>query len=127
MTRSTFILIICIYGFLLGFVMLFLPGFAVAQYGGNPNNMHETSTMQFFGVLHLSYNFVVLAIRKSADVAVVRSYLLGTAFVCFASLGLGTYYIGSGQLPWSNSYMVDLVLWVTLGAGCLYYAFRSRS
>jgi hypothetical protein len=121
MTRSTFILIICLYGFLLGVVMLFLPAVAVSQYGGNASNMHGTSTMQFFGVLHLSYNFVVLAIRKSADTAVVKSYLLGVAFVCFASFGLGLYYISTGQLPWRNSYVVDCILWLSMGTGSLYF------
>ena len=79
MTRQTFILILCIYGFLLGFIMILIPEFAVSSYAGNPANVHETSTMRFFGALHLGFNFTGLAIRNSADTNVVRAYLLGTA------------------------------------------------
>ena len=121
MTRQTLILIVTIYGFLLGFVMFFLPEFAVSNYAGNPKNIHETSTMQFFGALHIGFNFIGLAIRTSADTKVVRAYLLATGFVFLASLGIGLYYIFTNQVPFLTSNWLDIAIWTSLGLGCLYF------
>ena len=121
MTRQTFILIVCIYGFLLGFIMILIPEFAVSSYAGNPANLHETSTMRFFGALHLGFNFTGLAVRNSADTNVVRAYFLGTAFVLFASLTIGLYYVLSNQVPFLPSNWFDVTIWVVLGVGALYF------
>ena len=83
MTRQTFILIVSIYGFLLGFSMLFLPAVTVKYFGGNPENLHEVSLMQYMGVLHIGFSFTVINLRKSLDTKVVKSYLLGAVFVLF--------------------------------------------
>ena len=121
MTRSTFILIVTIYEFLLGFVLLFLPEFAVSNYAGNPNNVHETSTMRFVGALQIGFNFIGLAIRTSADTKVVRAYLLGTGFIFLASLAIGLYYVLTNQVPFLTSNWLDVAAWTSLGLGCLYF------
>ena len=121
MTRQTFMLIVIAYGFILGFVMFLLPEFAVSSYAGNPANVHETSTMRFFGVLHIGFNFVALAIRNSSDIKVVRAYLLGSAGILLGSLGIGLYYVLSNQVPFVPSNWLDVAIWVVLGVGALYF------
>ena len=121
MTRQTFMLIVIAYGFILGFVMFLLPEFAVSSYAGNPANVHETSTMRFFGALHIGFNFVALAIRNSSDIKVVRAYLLGSAGILLGSLGIGLYYVLSNQVPFVPSNWLDVAIWVVLGVGALYF------
>ena len=121
MTRQTFMLIVIAYGFILGFVMFLLPEFAVSSYAGNPANVHETSTMRFFGALHIGFNFVALAIRNSSDIKVVRAYLLGSAGILLGSLGIGLYYVLSNQVPFVPSNWLDVAIWVVLGTGSLYF------
>ena len=121
MTRQTFMIIVIIYGFILGFIMFFLPEFAVSSYAGNPANIHETSTMRFFGAFQIGFNFIALAIRTSTDTKVIRTYLLATAGVLFGSLGIGLYYVLSKQVPFLPSNWLDVMIWVSLGLGCLYF------
>ena len=121
MTRQTFMLIVIAYGFILGFVMFLLPEFAVSSYAGNPANVHETSTIRFFGALHIGFNFVALAIRNSSDIKVVRAYLLGSAGILLGSLGIGLYYVLSNQVPFMPSNWLDVAIWVVLGVGALYF------
>ena len=121
MTRQTFMLIVIIYGFILGFAMFLLPAFAVSAYGGNPANVHETSTMRFFGALQIGFNFIALAIRTSTDTKVIRAYLLGTGGILFGSLGIGLYYVFTDQVPFMPSNWLDVIIWVSLGLGCLYF------
>ena len=121
MTRQTFMLIVIAYGFILGFVMFLLPEFAVSSYAGNPANVHETSTMRFFGALHIGFNFVALAIRNSSDIKVIRAYLLGSAGILLGSLGIGLYYVLSNQVPFMPSNWLDVAIWFVLGLGSLYF------
>ncbi len=121
MSRKTFILIICIYGFLLGGVMFLFPAFAVQNFGGNVNNIDEVSTMRFFGALHIGYDFIGLSIRNTTDSKVVKTYFLATAFVFLASLGTGLYYTFSGQIPMKENYWIDIAIWTSLGLGCIYF------
>ena len=101
--------------------MLVFPAFAVSNYAGDPTNVHETSTMRFFGALHLGFNFTGLAVRKSSDTKVVRAYLLGIAFVLIASLVIGLYYVLTNQVPFLPSNWLDIAIWVILGGGSLYF------
>jgi hypothetical protein len=121
MTRKTFILILCIYGFLLGGVMFLFPAFAVANFGGDITNIDEVSTMRFFGALHLGFNFIGLSIRKTADSYVLKAYFLGTAFVFLASIGVGLFYTMTGQVPMKENYWIDISIWAVLALGCLYF------
>ena len=121
MTRQTFMLIVIVYGFILGFMMFFLPAFAVSSYAGNPENVHKTSTMRFFGAMHIGFNFVALAIRNSTDTKVIRAYLLCTGGILFGSLGIGLYYVFTNQVPFLPSNWLDIIIWTCLGLGCLYF------
>lgn len=127
MTRQTFILILNIYGFLLGFSMLFLPAEAVKYFGGHPENLNEVSLMQFFGVLHIGFNFTAINLRKSLDTKVVKSFLLGIAFVLFASVGTalyGAYVLG---IPIHKTAFFDWGLWIVLGIGALYFWSKEKN
>ena len=101
--------------------MLVFPAFAVSNYAGDPTNVHETSTMRFFGALQLSYVFVALAIRNSTDTKVVRAYLLASAFVLFGSLAIGLYYVFTNQVPFYPSNWLDITIWTIFGIGALYF------
>src|SRR6218665_4192404 len=114
MTRQTFILIVTIYGFLLGISMFLLPAEAVRYFGGNPENLLEVNLMQFFGVLHLGFNFTAINLRKSLDTKVVKSYLLGVAFVLFGSLGTAIYAVYGRGIPLHQTAYFDWGLWLVL-------------
>ena len=101
--------------------MLVFPAFAVSNYAGDPTNVHETSTMRFFGVLQLGFVFVAYAIRYSTDSKVVRAYLLASAFVLLGSLATGLYYVLSNQVPFLPSNWLDVAIWLILGGGALYF------
>lgn len=49
MTRSTFILIMSIYGMLRGLAMLFIPTIVSKNFGGDPTNNFELALWGFFG------------------------------------------------------------------------------
>jgi len=126
MKRSTFVLIICIYGFLLGITMFFFSKSTVAFFDGDPENFHEVGLMRFFGALHLGFNFVGLSIRHTLDTKVAKAYLLGTAFVFLASLGTGLYNVYGLGLPPNDSFWFDSSLWTILGLGCLYFYSKEK-
>ena len=121
MKRSTFILIVCIYGFLLGLAMVLATKSTVAFFGGDPENFHEVSIMRFFGILHLGFNFVALSIRNSLDTKVVKAFLLAIAFVLFASLSNGLYNVFGMGLAQNQSFWFDNALWALLGLGSIYF------
>lgn len=121
MKRSTFILIVCIYGFLLGLTMVLATKSTVAFFGGDPENFREVSIMRFFGILHLGFNFVALSIRNSLDTIVVKAFLLAIAFVLFASLSNGLYNVFGMGLAQNQSFWFDNALWAALGLGSIYF------
>ncbi len=121
MKRSTFILIVCIYGFLLGIAMVLATKSTVAFFGGDPENFHEVSIMRFFGILHLGFNFVALSIRNSLDTKVVKAFLLAIAFVLVASLSNSLYNVFGMGLAQNQSFWFDNGLWALLGIGSIYY------
>ncbi|MFN3849749.1 MAG: hypothetical protein ACK4NY_09985 [Spirosomataceae bacterium] len=126
MSRQTFILIVVIYGFLLGFSMTILPAEAVKFFGGEPKNITEVNLMRFFGFLHLGFNFTGLTIRKSNDTKVVKAYLLGLAIVLFGSLGSAIYAVYGLNIPMHNTAAFDWSLWAILGAGSLYFWSKEK-
>ncbi|MCU0327234.1 MAG: hypothetical protein MUF45_18725 [Spirosomaceae bacterium] len=121
MSRQTFILIVVIYGFLLGLSMTILPDEAVKFFGGEPKNITEVNLMRFFGFLHLGFNFTGLTIRKSNDSKVVKAYLLGLAIVLFGSLGSAIYAVYGLNIPIHNTAAFDWSLWGVLGLVSLYF------
>lgn len=121
MTRQTFILIVSIYGFLLGISMLVLPSMALGYFAMNSEDVFATSLMQFFGILHIGHNYMSFMLRKTTDNTVAKAYLLSGAFILFASLGLGLYNVYGRNLPMHSSAWLDWSLWGILGAASLYF------
>ena len=121
MTRPTYLLIVIIYGFLLGLSMTFLPSEAVRFFGGQPDNIQEVNLMRFFGVLHLGFNITGLAIRKSNDINVIKAYLLGLAVVLLGSLASAMYGAFFMKVPIHNTAAFDWSLWGILGLGAIYF------
>lgn len=126
MTRQTYILIVSIYGFLLGISMLLLPKMALSYFGMNAEDNFTVGLMQFFGVLHIGHNYMSFMLRKTTDIIVAKAFLLGGAFILFASLGLGLYNVYGRNLPMHNTAWLDWSLWGVLGAASLYFWSKEK-
>lgn len=126
MTRQTFILIVSIYGFLLGLSMLLLPSVALSYFAMNPEDTFTLGLMQFFGILHIGHNYMSFMLRKTHDTTVAKAYLLGGAFILFASLGLGLYNVFGRNLPMHATAWLDWSVWGILGIGSLYFWMKEK-
>lgn len=126
MTRQTYILIVSIYGFLLGISMLLLPKMALSYFGMNPEDMFTVGLMQFFGILHIGHNYMSFMLRKTTDTTVAKAFLLAGAFILFASLGLGIYNVFGRNLPMHSTAWLDWSLWGILGAASLYFWSKEK-
>jgi hypothetical protein len=126
MTRSTFILIICIYGMLQGLAMLFVPKIVSKNFGGDPTNNFEMALWGFFGIINIANNIIFLNLRKSNDNQLVKIFLLVIGLAYFAIFGFSIFNHFVRSLPFNNSSPVDYTLWILFGAGALYYWNKSK-
>jgi hypothetical protein len=121
MSRSTFILIISIYGLLQGIAQLFFPTFVSKNFGGDPTNNFELALWGFFGIINIASCIIYLKLRKSADNELVKTYLLVIGCAYFAIFGFSIFNHFVRNLPFNASSPVDYTLWILFGAGALYY------
>lgn len=121
MSRSTFILIISIYGILQGTAMLFIPTVVSKNFGGDPTNNFELALWGFFGIINIANCIIFLNFRKSTDNQLVKIYLLVIGLAYFAIFGFSIFNHFVRNLPFNNSSPVDYTLWIFFGAGALYY------
>lgn len=126
MSRSTFILILCIYGILQGIAMLLIPAFVSKNFGGDPTNQFELSLWGFFGIINIASCIIYLNLRKSTDNQLVKTYLLVIGCAYFAIFGFSIFNHFVRGLPFNASSPVDYTLWIIFGAGALYYWGKSE-
>lgn len=126
MTRQTYILIVSIYGFLLGISMLLFPKMALGYFAMNAEDTFTVGLMQFFGILHIGHNYMSFMLRKTHDTTVAKAFLLGGAFILLASLGLGLYNVFGRNLPMHSTAWLDWSLWGILGAASLYFWSKEK-
>ncbi len=125
MSRSTFILIISIYGILQGTAMLFIPAIVSKNFGGDPTNKFELALWGFFGIINIASCSIYLQIRKSSDNQLIKTYLLVIGLAYFAIFAFSIYNHFVRNLPFNNSSPVDYTIWILAGCGSLYYWNKS--
>lgn len=125
MTRSTFILIISIYGILQGLAMLLIPTIVSKNFGGDPSNNFELALWGFFGIVNIANGIIFLKLRKSIDNLLVKTYLLVIGIAYFAFFGFSIFNHFVRGLPFNDSSPVDYTLWILFGAGAIYYWGKS--
>ncbi len=125
MSRSTFILIVAVYGILQGLAQLFIPTFVSKNFGGDPTNNFELALWGFFGLINLSHSILFLYFRKCTDSQVIKSMLLIFSIVFFGLIALSVFNHFARNLPFNDSSPVDYTIWFLLGIGSLYYWNRS--
>jgi hypothetical protein len=126
MSRSTFILIMSIYGMLQGLAMLFIPTVVSKNFGGDPTNNFELALWGFFGIINIASCIIYLNLRKSSDIQLIKTYLLVIGLAYFAIFGFSIFNHFVRGLPFNDSSPVDYTLWVLFGAGALYYWGKSE-
>lgn len=127
MARSTFILIISIYGFLLGIFMLLAPSFTLSYFGRDPGDIYQVSWLGFFGALHIAFNYVGISLRKSGNSTIIKAYLTSVTFLLFVSAGLALYGTNVRGIPQHATFFFDIGLWIVLGVGGLYFLIREKA
>jgi hypothetical protein len=126
MSRSTFILIICIYGILQGTAMLLIPTFVSKNFGGDPTNNFELALWGFFGIINVTNSIIALYLRKSTDNEIVKVWLIGIGIAYFALFGFSIFNHFVRGLPFNDSSPIDYTLWILFGAGAIYYWGKSE-
>jgi hypothetical protein len=126
MSRSTFILILCIYGLLQGTAMLLVPTIVSKNFGGDPTNNFELALWGFFGITIIASNIIYLNLRKSSDNQLVKLWLLVLGISYFALFGFSIFNHFVRGLAFNDSSPIDYTIWILFGCGALYYWNRSE-
>lgn len=124
MPRSTFILLLSMYGFLLAIGMLFAPVALLAGYGQpRVDNVH-IAIFQFLGIANLALNTIGLMVRNAEPSPGLRAYLTGVAVSLFGGVALGVYQVLAGIAPADPTFLIDTGWRFLLGLGAAYYLLR---
>lgn len=126
MKKSTFILIVSIYGFALGIAMLLFPEWVLKHFNRNSTDIYQLSWVNFFGALHITFCIVGISLRKSNNSATLKAYFSSLVFLNFTSIGLGLYDVYIRQIPQHGTFYFDLATWAVLGCGALYFISKER-
>jgi len=124
MSRSTFILLISLYGLLLAVGMLFAPVALLAGYGNPRVDNTHIAIFQFLGIATLGLNTVGLMIRNTEPSPGLRAYLAGTTVTLFGGVVLGVYQVLVGISPPDPTFLIDTGWRFLLGVGAGYYLLK---
>ncbi len=121
MTRSTFLLIIAIYNFILGSTMLLMPAMALQNYGIPNIDIDHSNILQYLGINVLGLGFIALIFRNSPDSATLKNYFLIGAVVTGIGVVLGILQAMKSTVVVPVFYYADLAFRAILGFGFLYF------
>lgn len=126
MKNKTFILILAIYGLLLGGMMLFnatgtLQGFGLP----NPDQSH-IALIQYLGQTNIGLVVLAFLIRNTKEPSTIKSIFLAFAFIAFTAELLGCYHIFIVKIATSTFSWVDTSIRLFMGFTSLYFAFRKN-
>ncbi|MCY7350131.1 MAG: hypothetical protein LH606_05630 [Cytophagaceae bacterium] len=124
MSRSTFILLLSIYGFLLAAGMLFAPAALLAGYGQPRVDNTHVAIFQFLGIANLGLNIIGLLVRNAEPSPGLRAYLAGTTITLFGGVVLGVYHVLAGIAPADPTFLIDTGWRFLLGVGAGYYLVK---
>lgn len=124
MKTNTFIIIICVYTLILGISAIFFPSLALEYFAGDPNDQNQQSLFNFIGAYQIALAYLGYTAYKSTNSSTRKAFLLATAFLTIIAVIFVVYNMKVRQLAVGETYMVDIVVWLILAAGSLY--FRSK-
>lgn len=126
MPRSTFILLVSLYGLLIVIGMLVAPEAMLQVYGIPIIDKFHIALYQFLGMPILGLSVIGLLIRNAEPSLGLRAYLTGhaTNILCFVALSV--YQVTVRGLPASTFFTVDSLWRLGLGLGLVYYLTRLK-
>ncbi|MBC7891380.1 MAG: hypothetical protein H7Y12_04130 [Sphingobacteriaceae bacterium] len=126
MSRSTFILVVSLYGLLLSLGMLFAPEPLLQGYGNPVKDTLHVVLFQFLGMSNLGVAIIGLLIRNAEPSLGLRAFLTGQAVTLVGGVALGVYHVTMMGVPNSTFFTVDSLWRLALGLGMVYYLMRLK-
>jgi hypothetical protein len=124
MKTNTFIIIVSAYTILLGVVALFLPALALEYFAGEPANVQQHSLINYIGGYQIAFGLMGFFLWKTTESTSRKAWLLMVAFLTVLAIILTLFNKSVRMIPVGETYLVDLVIWVLIAVGALY--FRSK-
>lgn len=124
MSRSLFLLLTGIYGFLLTLVMVFAPEAAIRNYGAPEVNLNQIALMQFLGLSTGAIALMTLLNRKAPNSYTLRTLLLAQALLLMGGVALGIYHATVVHVPMNSFFIGDSLFRLALGLGFMYFYSR---
>ncbi len=121
MKTNTFIIIVSAYTILLGVVALFLPSLALEYFAGESANVQQQSLINFIGGYQIAFGILGYSLWKSSEVNARKAWLLMVSFLTILATVLIIYNKSVRMIPVSNTYLVDITIWLAMAGGALYY------
>jgi hypothetical protein len=126
MKNKTFLLIMSIYGLLLGGIMLFNASGTMRDYGIQNIDSYHISIFQYLGLSDIGFSFVGLLIYKNGESASIRAMLFALVFVAISAVLKGYYDVFVVGLPSTTYFWIDSTLRLMIGLVSLYFAMRKE-
>lgn len=124
MKTSTFLLILAIYGFLTGGMMLFNATGSLHDYGVAQADMYHKVIFQYLGISNLGMALIVFLCRNSSDTEGIYKILIGYGAIALGGVFLGCFNVFVMRLPASNFFYIDMCMRLVEGLACIYFALR---
>lgn len=121
MTRSTFLLIIAIYNFILAASMLLMPALALQNYGIPNIDINHSNILQYLGINILGFGFIALIFRNAQDSIILKNYLMIGAVIIALGVVIGLMQAMKSTSEVPVFYYADLVFRAILGFGFFYF------
>jgi hypothetical protein len=124
MKTNIFILIVAVYGLVLGITAVFYPSASLRYFNGEPENLMQQSIMNSLGLSQIALSYLGISATKSTDSIFRKAFLLSLAFLTFFSVGVSLFNLNMRHFTASSTYLADIAIWLIIAAAALY--FRSK-
>ena len=122
MKTSTFLLILAIYGFLSGGMMLFNSSGSLQDYGLPQVDKYHEILFQYLGISNLGMALIVFLCRNSSNSEDIYKILIGYGSIALGGVLLGSYKVIFKGLPANTFYFVDICMRFLEGLACMFFA-----
>ena len=124
MKTSTFLLIIAIYGFITGGMMLFNATGSLQDYGVPQVDKYHEILFQYLGISNLGMALIVFLCRNSNNANEICKILIGYGVIAIGGVLLGSYKVIFMGLPANTFYYIDICMRLLEGFACLFFAVK---
>jgi hypothetical protein len=121
---STFLIILAIYGFLTGGMMLFNSVGSLHDYGVPQTDVYHIVLFQYLGISNLGMALIVFLCRNLSDMEGIQKILIGYGAIAVAGVVLGCYNVFGVGIPASSFFYIDMLMRLVEGLACFYFAFE---